>query len=236
MKIIPAIDIIDGKCVRLTQGKYEQKKQYNFSPIEQAKIFEQEGIQYLHLVDLDGAKGDRIVNLKVLTEIASQTSLQIDFGGGIKSKQDVEDALNAGAKQVTAGTIAVQQKSTFLSWLEEYGGEKLILGADALNGKIATNGWLISSDLSLESFLLEYQSKGIRTAICTDISRDGMLNGPATNLYKNLLQRTSMRIIASGGVTTIDDLRNLESIGCYGAIVGKAFLDGKINLKDLQYA
>jgi phosphoribosylformimino-5-aminoimidazole carboxamide ribotide isomerase len=234
MRIIPAIDIIDGKCVRLTKGDYATQKIYNESPLEVAKEFEANGIQYLHLVDLDGAKSKHIVNYKVLETIAKNTSLKIDFGGGIKSDEDVKIAFENGASQITGGSIAVQNPNTFLEWLEKYGSEKIILGADANNRKIATQGWLESSEKDVVEFIAEYEQKGISYVVCTDIAKDGMLQGTSNDLYQEILQKTNVKLIASGGVSSLDDLIKLKEIGCEGAIVGKAIYEGKITLKELR--
>jgi phosphoribosylformimino-5-aminoimidazole carboxamide ribotide isomerase len=234
MRIIPAIDIINGKCVRLTKGDYATQKIYNESPLEVAKEFEANGIQYLHLVDLDGAKSKHIVNYKVLEIIARNTSLKIDFGGGIKSDEDVKIAFENGASQITGGSIAVQNPNTFLEWLEKYGGEKIILGADANNRKIATQGWLESSEKDVVEFIAEYEQKGISYVVCTDIAKDGMLQGTSNDLYQEILQKTNVKLIASGGVSSLDDLIKLKEIGCEGAIVGKAIYEGKITLKELR--
>lgn len=234
MQIIPAIDIIDGKCVRLTQGDYQQKKVYNENPLEVAKQFEDAGIQRLHLVDLDGAKARHIVNYTVLEEIAAQTNLQIDFGGGIKSDQDIEIAFNSGAHQVTGGTVAVKNRELFLGWLTKYGASKIILGADVKNGNIAVSGWQEDSQLDLFQFVADYIEQGIQYIICTDISKDGLLQGSAIPLYQKLLQQfPTIQLIASGGVTTIEEIQTLQSIGCAGAIIGKAIYEGKLSLADL---
>jgi len=234
MLIIPAIDIIDGKCVRLTQGDYNQKKVYNEHPLEVAKAFEDAGITHLHLVDLDGARARHIVNYKVLETIASKTSLAIDFGGGLKSDKDVHIAFESGAHQITGGTIAVKGAETFTRWIEQYGGEKIILGADVKDRKVAVQGWEETSELDLFDFVGDYQKKGIQSVICTDIAKDGMLEGAATDLYEELIERFSkLKVIASGGVSDMADLEQLAKIGCYGAIVGKAIYEGNIQLKDL---
>lgn len=234
MRIIPAIDIIDGKCVRLTKGDYASQKIYNENPLEVAKEFEANGIEYLHLVDLDGAKSKHIVNDKVLEIIAKNTSLKIDFGGGIKSDEDVKIAFESGASQITGGSVAVQSPSIFLAWLEKYGSEKIILGADANNRKIATQGWLESSEKDVVEFIAEYEQKGISYVVCTDIAKDGMLQGTSNELYQEILQKTNVKLIASGGVSSLDDLIKLKEIGCEGAIVGKAIYEGKITLKELR--
>lgn len=234
MKIIPAIDIIDGKCVRLSKGDYDTKKIYNENPLEVAKEFEDYGIKYLHLVDLDGAKAKHIINHKVLESIAKNTKLQIDFGGGIKSEADVELAFNSGAKQITIGSIAVQNPEFCYGLIEEYGSEKLILGADCLDRKIKTSGWLEDSDLDVIDFIKAYQKKGIKNVICTDISKDGMLQGASTELYQEILKETEIQLIASGGISNIEDLREMKKIGCAGTILGKAIYEGRITLKKLQ--
>ncbi|MDV7695853.1 1-(5-phosphoribosyl)-5-[(5-phosphoribosylamino)methylideneamino]imidazole-4-carboxamide isomerase [Chryseobacterium soli] len=234
MKIIPAIDIIDGKCVRLSKGDYNTKKIYNENPLEIAKEFEEYGIQFLHLVDLDGAKSRHIVNQKVLEKIASGTSLQIDFGGGLKSRQDIETAFNSGAKQVTIGSIAVQDPDFCLQIIEEYGAQKIILGADCENRKIKTSGWQEESNIEVISFILEYMKKGIKETICTDISKDGMLAGPSTDLYKDIVEQTSVQLIASGGISSIEDVYTMKETGCSGMIIGKAIYEGKITLQQLQ--
>ena len=235
MRIIPAIDIIDGKCVRLSQGDYAQKTVYNENPLEVAKQFEDAGLKYLHLVDLDGAKAKKVVNWQVLGSITSQTDLYVDFGGGIRTKEDVKTVLNAGAKQITAGSIAVKERERVLQWMAEFGAEKIILGADAKNGRIATHGWLDDSGLDVIEFISDYQKEGIDYVVCTDISKDGMLQGPSIDLYKQILQANSgLKLIASGGVSSLEDLINLKGIGCEAAIVGKAIYEGKVTLKGLS--
>ena len=240
MRIIPAIDIIEGKCVRLTKGDFSTKKIYNENPIEVAKQFEGVGIKYVHLVDLDGAKAKHIVNYRVLEQIASKTSLKIDFGGGLKSNEDLHIAFNSGAKQVTGGSIAVTNTELFEGWLEKYGSSRIILGADCNNYNIAVNGWQHSSRLEVLPFINDYQKKGIRYVICTDIAKDGMLQGPSYDLYNDILQNCSngngqaLNLIASGGITSLDDLNRLESLGCEAVIIGKAIYEGHIQLKDLE--
>lgn len=234
MKIIPAIDIIDGKCVRLSKGDYDTKKIYNENPLEVAKEFEASGIQFLHLVDLDGAKSKHIVNQKVLENIAKETSLQIDFGGGLKTEKDIETAFNAGAIQITIGSIAVQNPEFCYQSIEKYGAEKIILGADCENKMIKTSGWLEQSDKNVIDFILDYQKKGIRNVICTDISKDGMLGGASTELYREILEKTSVQLVASGGISCIEDVFLMKEIGCAGTIIGKAIYEGKITLKELQ--
>ncbi|KAB1232841.1 1-(5-phosphoribosyl)-5-[(5-phosphoribosylamino)methylideneamino]imidazole-4-carboxamide isomerase [Chryseobacterium viscerum] len=234
MKIIPAIDIIDGKCVRLSKGDYSTKKIYNEDPVEVAKEFESFGIQFLHLVDLDGAKSKHIVNQKVLENIAGATSLHIDFGGGLKTQEDIETAFNAGAKQITLGSIAVQNPEFCFEMMQKYGPEKIILGADCENRKIKTSGWLEESDHDIIDFILQYQEKGIQTTICTDIAKDGMLEGPSTGLYIEILYKTSVQLVASGGISGIADVYKMKDIGCAGTIIGKAIYEGKISLQQLQ--
>ena len=234
MRIIPAIDIINGKCVRLTKGDYATQKIYNENPLEVAKYFEDNGIQYLHLVDLDGAKSNQIINHKVLYEIATKTNLKIDFGGGLKQRKDLEIAFENGANQVTGGSIAATNPNEFLEWLLQYGSNKIILGADCLHRKIATQGWLETSEIDVIEYIADYVSKGISTVICTDISKDGMLQGTSNELYQNILEKTKVNLIASGGVTTLSDLEVLKSIGCEGVIIGKALYEGKIKIENLS--
>lgn len=234
MRIIPAIDIIEGKCVRLSKGDYETKKIYNESPLEVAKTFEDYGIKYLHLVDLDGAKSKHIVNYKVLETLALKTSLKIDFGGGLKSDTDLKIAFENGASQITGGSIAVKSPETFVSWIEAYGSEKIILGADVKGIHIATDGWLETSDQTLFEFVKHYQTKGVEYVICTDISKDGMMEGPAEDLYKNLLAETEVKLIASGGISKIEELPKLQQLGCEGIIIGKAIYENRISLKQLE--
>jgi len=235
MYIIPAIDIIEGKCVRLTQGDFNQKKQYFENPVEVAKMFEDAGIQRLHLVDLDGARSKKLVNAAVLQDISKATKLTIDFGGGIQADEDIERAFNNGAAQVTGGSIAVKNKEKFASWLAKYGGEKIILGADAKNGFIAVSGWQETTEISVNSLIESYLDKNIQYVICTDVAKDGLLQGPSFNLYKAIKKNfPDIKLIASGGVTTKDDLVKLEAMGLFGAIVGKAFYEGNLSLKDLK--
>ena len=234
MRIIPAIDIIDGKCVRLTKGDYTTKKIYNENPLEIAKSFEDNGIQFLHVVDLDGAKSNRIINYKILKKLASQTTLAIDFGGGLKSEKDVEIAFESGAKQITGGSIAAKNRSEFVGWINRFGAEKVILGADCKDRKIATDGWLEESDTDVIEFIQSYEENGIRDVISTDISKDGMLKGPSIKLYKDILNQTQVSLIASGGVSNINDLYRLKEIGCSGVIIGKAIYEGRITIKELS--
>lgn len=234
MRIIPAIDIINGKCVRLTKGDYSTQKIYNENPLEIAKEFEDSGIQYLHLVDLDGAKSKHIVNHKILREIATQTKLKIDFGGGLKSNEDLKIAFENGASQITGGSIAANDPALFLEWLTIYGGEKIILGADCINRKIATHGWMESSEIDVVDFINEYKKKGVNYVICTDIAKDGMLQGTSNELYTEILNKTKIALIASGGVSSIADLVKLKEMKCEGAIIGKAIYEKKITLKELR--
>lgn len=235
MYLIPAIDIIDGKCVRLTQGDYEQQKVYNEDPLEVAKAYEAHGLKRLHLVDLDGARASRIINHKVLERIATHTNLWIDFGGGLKSDDDLRIAFECGARQVTGGTVAVKQPNTFQGWLEKYGSESIILGADARDGKIAISGWQEQSELELFAFLEDYIAKGVQYSICTDVSKDGLLQGTALELYTQIRERfPELKLIASGGVTGLDEIVKLRELGCFGAIIGKAIYEGKISLKELE--
>lgn len=235
IEIIPAIDLIDGKCVRLSQGDYNQKTIYNENPLEVAKMFEAAGIRRLHLVDLDGAKAKHIVNQKVLEQIATKTNLIIDFGGGLKSDEDLEIAFNSGASMVTGGSIAVKEKDTFLKWLEKYGSEKIILGADAKNGNIAVSGWQETTELPVIEFISEYHIKGISKVISTDISRDGMLSGPAFELYSEIMKTLpEVEIIASGGIATMNDILRLNEMDVPGVIVGKAIYENRITLKEIE--
>jgi phosphoribosylformimino-5-aminoimidazole carboxamide ribotide isomerase len=233
MRIIIAIDIIEGKCVRLTRGDFKTKKVYNEDPLEVALEIEDNGINYLHLVDLEGAKNKKLENIKILEKIAWKTKLKIDFGGGLRSYEDLLTAFNAGARQVTAGSIAVTEPNLFLEWLTKLGQEKLILGADCIDRKVSTGGWLDSSDKEIISFISDYKSKGVKYTICTDIKKDGMLQGPSTSLYKEILSTVKVNLIASGGISSLKDIEAVEEAGCEGAIVGKAVYERKITLKDL---
>ena len=234
MRVIPAIDIIDGKCVRLTNGDYSKKKVYNENPIEVAKAFEDHGFKFLHLVDLDGAKSNHIVNHKVLEVIATKTNLNIDFGGGLKSNKDLAIAFECGANKITGGSVAVRYSSLFLEWIDIYGPDKIILGSDVNGEKIAINGWLETSNQTINKFLSFYIDNGVRTTICTDVSKDGMLKGPSISLYKKILKQNSIDLIASGGISKIDDINQLSEIGCEGAIIGKAIYEKSISLKELE--
>lgn len=235
MQIIPAIDIIEGKCVRLEQGLYHKKKTYFDDPVEVAKMFEEHGITRLHVVDLDGAKAKHIVNWRVLQKITNQTELIVDFGGGVKTNEDIKIAFEHGASMITVGSIAVQNQELFLEWLERFGAEKIILGADLKEGKVATHGWLQSSNWEWEPFLSNYIEAGIRKVLCTDVAKDGMMQGPAFALYSAMLKTfPDLFLIASGGVRNLDDLLQLQEMGCPAAIVGKAIYEQTIDLKDLE--
>lgn len=233
MRIIIAIDLIGGKCVRLTRGDFNTKKVYNEDPLEVAKQIEDNGLNYLHLVDLDGAKNKKIENIRVLEKIAVKTNLKIDFGGGIRSFDDLKTVFNAGANQVTAGSIAVKNPELFIEWLNKMGPEKIILGADCNKRKVSTAGWTEDSDQDIVSFVSDYKIKGVKYIICTDIDKDGMLQGPSTSLYKELLEAVEVNLIASGGVSTLNDIEDVRNVGCEGAIIGKAVYEGKLTLKEL---
>lgn len=235
MTIIPAIDIINGKCVRLTHGDYAQQKVYNENPVEVAKEFEEAGITRLHVVDLDGAKAGKIINLKVLEAIASQTKLVIDFGGGIKKINDIENVFNAGAAIATIGSVAVKHPELLEEWLMEFGADKFLIGADVLEEKIKISGWLEDGDINIFDFIGKMIGLGVTNIFCTDISKDGAMQGPSVDLYKKIIdEHPEINLIASGGVTTIDDVIKLKEIGCTGAIIGKAIYEGTIDLQQLQ--
>ena len=235
IELIPAIDIIDGKCVRLTQGDYATKKVYNEDPLEVAKMFEGNGIRRLHVVDLDGAREGRIINYRILERIATRTSLIIDFGGGLKQEDDLEIAFESGAQMVTGGSIAVKNPEMFTSWISKFGSEKIILGADAKEKKIAISGWEETTSQELIPFIKGYYDKGITKVICTDIARDGMLQGPAIDLYKEMLAKfPDLYLMASGGVSKMDDIVALDEAGVPGVIFGKALYEGHITLQDLR--
>jgi phosphoribosylformimino-5-aminoimidazole carboxamide ribotide isomerase len=233
MRIIVAIDIIGGKCVRLTRGDFSTKKIYNEDPLEIALKIESNGVKYIHLVDLDGAKNKKVENIKVLEKIAWKTKLKIDFGGGLRSYEDVITVFNAGARQVTVGSIAVTDRHLFMEWLTKLGQEKLILGADCIDRKVSTGGWLENSDEEIISFISEYKSRGVKYAICTDIKKDGMLRGPSTTLYKEILDTVKINLIASGGISSVRDIEDVRQAGCEGVIIGKAVYEGKIGLNEL---
>lgn len=235
IELIPAIDIIDGKCVRLSQGDYSSKQIYHTHPVEVAKEFESYGIKRLHIVDLDGAASHHVVNYRILEQIASRTSLVIDFGGGIKSDEDLIIAFDNGAQMVTLGSVAVKQPELFSRWLTQYGNEKIILGADVKNEKIAIAGWKEESSQELMPFLENYRSKGISKVLCTDISRDGMLEGPSTALYQKIMSAyPDLYLIASGGVSCIDDILKLHEAGVPAVVIGKALYEGRISIKELS--
>ncbi len=234
IELIPAIDIIGGQCVRLTKGDYDQKTVYRNSPAEVAKEFEQIGFKRLHVVDLDGAKSKHIVNEQVLKAITAETNLVVDFGGGIKTDADIEKAFSAGASMVTIGSIAVTDPDRFMGWLEKYGASRIILGADVRNGKISINGWKEDSGEALLPFMKKYIDAGVRNVLCTEISKDGTLAGPAIDLYKEMMATyPELHLIASGGVSSIDDIKALEAAGIPAVVFGKAIYEGKINLKKL---
>lgn len=235
IEIVPAIDIIDGKCVRLSQGDYERKTVYNEDPLEVARMFEDAGIRRLHLVDLDGARANHIINYKVLEQIATKTDLVIDFGGGLKSDNDLEIAFNSGADMVTGGSIAVKEPETFLRWLEKYGSEKIILGADAKEGKIAVSGWTETTELTVIEFIAGFHTKGVYRVISTDIARDGMLSGPAFNLYAEIMETLpDVEVTASGGIASMSDIHKLAEMGVPAVITGKAIYEGKISLEEIE--
>jgi phosphoribosylformimino-5-aminoimidazole carboxamide ribotide isomerase len=233
IELIPAIDIIAGKCVRLTKGDYDQKTEYG-EPLEMAREFERIGFKRLHMVDLDGAKSKHIVNSKVLTQVTSETSLEVDFGGGIKTHTDIEAAFDAGAQMVTVGSIAVTQPNLFTWWLQKYGPDRMILGADVRNGKISINGWKEDSEEDLLPFLKKYVDAGVKNVLCTEISKDGTLGGPAFELYADVMKKyPDLHLIASGGVSCIEDIKALEAIGVPAVVFGKAICEGKIDLREL---
>jgi phosphoribosylformimino-5-aminoimidazole carboxamide ribotide isomerase len=233
MRIIVAIDIIGGKCVRLTRGDFNTRKVYNEDPLEVALQIEDNGLNYLHLVDLDGARNKKVENLKILEKIALRTKLHIDYGGGLRSYDDLITALNAGARQITTGSVAVTEPALFIEWLKKLGQEKLILSADCLGRKVATAGWLDQSDVEIVRFISDYKSAGVKYAICTDINKDGMLQGPSTELYREILASVNIDLIASGGISSQKDIEKMHEIGCEGVIIGKAIYEGKITLKEL---
>ena len=234
IELIPAIDIIDGQCVRLSQGDYNSKKVYG-NPVDMAREFESLGFHRLHVVDLDGAKNKHVVNIDTLRAITHNTSLRVDFGGGVKTNEDLDRVLDAGAELVTAGSIAITHPELYMEWLDKYGADHIILGADVRNGRVSINGWLEDSDVQLTDYLERYMLAGTRNVLCTEISRDGMLSGPAIPLYKDIMQRyPECHLIASGGVSCIEDIRQLEANGIPAVVFGKAIYEGKIQLKDLQ--
>lgn len=235
IEIIPAIDLIEGKCVRLTQGDYGQKTIYNENPLEVAMQFQDAGLKRLHLVDLDGAKAKKVVNWKVLEKIASKTSLHVDFGGGVQSDEDLKAVFDSGAKQATGGSIAVKNPEVFLNWLSVYGGEKIILGADAKKEKVAVSGWEEGTAIWVYDFVEEYVAKGVKYTISTDVAKDGLLQGPSFDLYKNLQDKCpELKIIASGGISGLEDVEKLAEMNIYGVIIGKAIYENRIKLSELQ--
>lgn len=234
IEIIPAIDLIGGRCVRLSQGDFSQKTVYTADPVEIAKQFEESGLQRLHLVDLDGARSGAIANLKILESISRQTNLKIDFGGGIKTAEDISSVFNAGAAIAAVGSIAVRRPDMFFEWLGVFGNEKILLGADVRDGKVAVDGWQTKTEIDVFTFLEEYFSRGVRESFVTDISVDGLLSGPSVALYRQMIDRLPrMKIIASGGVSRVGDIDELEKVGCSGVIIGKAIYEGKVTLKEL---
>ena len=235
IEVIPAIDIIDGKCVRLSQGDFETKKVYSESPLETAKQFESAGITRLHMVDLDGARQGRLINLASLSQVASNTNLKLDFGGGIKTKGDVLSVLNAGAGMINIGSIAVKQPTLVSAWIDEFGSDKILLGADVRDEKIVMHGWQVSTDIGIVEFIEDFVSRGIKQIFCTDVAKDGLLEGTSIDLYRKILSKfPGLHLIASGGVTSIKDLEALEAIGCAGVIIGKALYEGRIQLGELK--
>ena len=233
MRIIMALDILDGKCVRLVRGNYNTSKIYSASPLDIAREIEDNGIRYLHLVDLDGAKERKIKNINILEKISAQTKLTIDFGGGLRSEQDVKAAFSSGASQVTGGTVALTNPSVFMEWLQIYGKEKIILGADFMNRKVVSEAWTAGSQEDIVSYITGYSLSGVSFSICTDAGRDGMMRGPATEIYREILGSARINLIASGGIASIKDIRDIADAGCEGAIIGKAVYEGRITLKEL---
>jgi phosphoribosylformimino-5-aminoimidazole carboxamide ribotide isomerase len=233
MRIIVALDILEGKCVRLTKGDFSTRKIYSENPVEVARQAEAHGIKYIHLVDLDGALNKRVTNYRILEQIVSGTSLMVDFGGGIRSDDDLNIAFGSGARQVTCGSISVTNKALVLEWLANWGADRIILGADSKNRKIATEGWAENSGSDIITFVADYRSKGIKYVICTDIEKDGMLRGPSTELYREILEIPDLNLIASGGISSVGQIEELSQIGCEGAIIGKALYEGILELKDL---
>ena len=235
MRIIPAIDLIDGKCVRLEKGDFGKKTVYRDDPLEVAKEFEDHGIQYLHLVDLDGAKAGQVVNFKILEQLATKTGLNIDFGGGIRCSEDVQIVLDSGGAQAVIGSLAFKQPGVFFEIIERFGEGQIVLGADARNGKIAVGGWMETMDVNLSEVVQDYHDRGVQYVLCTDIDKDGMMEGPATKLYQSLLESVpGISLIASGGIRHMDDVDEMKQIGCEGVIIGKAIYENAITLKDLE--
>ena len=235
IEIIPAIDLIDGKCVRLSQGDFARKKVYSKNPLEIAKEYESFGLCRLHIVDLDGAKNGKVTNLKVLETIARETNLTIDFGGGIKTNEDIQSVFDSGAALASIGSVAVKEPDLFFNWVGNYGSEKILLGADVRDEKLAINGWQTATNLEIRPFLESYYEKGVTQVFCTDISKDGLLQGSSNELYQRILSRLpELKLIASGGVSSIEDIYELNKIGCSGVIIGKAIYEGKISLQELK--
>lgn len=234
MRIIIALDIIDGRCVRLSRGDFDTRKTYNEDPLEVAKQIEASGLKYLHLVDLDGARNRQITNLRILEELSSKTDLVIDFGGGITTEQELISAFNAGAKQITVGTIAVKQPSLFTEWLGKYANDRIILGADFRRRNIVSAAWMESSGKDIVSFISAYSSRGVKYAICTDAEKDGMMAGPSIDIYREIMEASGINLIASGGISSLKDIDELRAAGCEGAIVGKAVYEGNIKLTELS--
>ena len=234
-EIIPAIDIIEGKCVRLTHGDYSLKKIYNEHPLEVARQFEDAGLQRLHLVDLDGAREGRVRNWKVLESLAGKTGLTIDFGGGIKSEKDVEIVFNSGAALATVGSMAVKEEETFVQWLQHWGADKFFLGADVKGEKLTVSGWLEQTDIWIYDFIEQYIARGVQQVFCTDVAKDGALEGPSLELYQNIVQKfPQLHFVASGGVSNMDDVYRLQEVGCKGVIIGKAIYEGRVTLQELK--
>lgn len=235
IQIIPAIDILEGKCVRLEQGNYRMKKVYDSDPLEVAQIFQDNGITRLHMVDLDGARSKHVVNWGVLERLSARTSLRIDFGGGIKTDADLHIVFESGASMATIGSIAIRDKELFNSWMFAYGPEKIILGADVKDQMIAISGWQEITDIGIIPFLKEYSEHGVKEVLCTDVSKDGMLQGVSLDLYKMIREKfPSIRLLASGGITSVSDIDKLDEMGVYGAVIGKAYYEGRILLRDLK--
>lgn len=235
IELVPAIDVIDGKCVRLTKGDYNNKTTYNDSPLDLAIRFESLGFRRLHMVDLEGAKSKHVVNIETLKKITDSTNLKVDFGGGIKTEDDIKLAFDNGASMVTVGSVAVTHRQLFMKWLDQFGAERIILGADVRNGKVSINGWKEDTTEDIVSFLKYYVGKGVKNVLCTDISKDGMLSGPAFSLYQSILASfPEINLIASGGVSNVDDIKNLEEKGVHSVVFGKAIYEGRINIETLM--
>jgi len=234
MRIIPAIDIIGGKCVRLSKGEYSTVREYRGKPVDTAKMFEDAGLKFLHLVDLDGAREGKVVNYRILEKITGSTSLSVDFGGGIRTDDDARIAFECGAAQINCGSVAVNNREKFTEWIGKYGNGKIILSADTRNRRVAIHGWAAEEDEDIVSFISNYIPYGVKYVVCTDIEKDGMLDGPSTELYREIVSKCSIHLIASGGIRSVDDLESLSAAGCEGAIIGKALYEGMIKLKDIS--